>query len=138
MPPQNLPLQIVQDLIPCMGLGLLVGLVRICLPYRWRATAVCADFICTGLCMLLLQSYAAGYSQAGVFRWYMLACAGLGVWAVEQLLGGVQQKVERGIHAVLHKRQKKYSRRTKKRPPHRKTTEKQLQTNGVLLYNSNM
>ncbi len=138
MPPQNLPLQIAQDLISCMGLGLLVGLVRICLPYRWRAAAVCADFMCTGVCMLLLQSYAAGYSQAGVFRWYMLACAGLGVWAVEHLLGGMQQKAERGIRAALRKRQKKYSRRAKKCPPHRKSTEKQLQTNSVLLYNSNM
>lgn len=138
MPPQNLPLQIAQDLIPCMGLGLLVGLVRICLPYRWRAAAVCADFMCTGVCMLLLQSYAVGYSQAGVFRWYMLASAGVGVWAVEQLLGGVQEKAERCIQAALRKRRKKYSRRTKKCLPQRKTIEKQLQTNGVLLYNSNM
>lgn len=138
MPPQNLPLQIAQDLIRCMGLGLLVGLVRICLPYRWRAAAVCADFACTGLCMLLLQSYAAGYSQAGVFRWYMLACAGVGVWAVERLLGGVQEKAERCIRAALRKQQKKHSRRAKKHLSHRKTKEKQLQKNGVLLYNSNI
>ncbi len=138
MPPQNLPLQIGQDLIHCMGLGLLVGLVRICLPYRWRGAAACADFLCTGLCMLLLQSYAAGYSQAGVFRWYMLVCAGVGVWAVEQILGAGKKKAERRAEMVLRKWRKNVGRRTKKHPPHRKSKQKQLQKNGVLLYNSNM
>lgn len=136
MPAQNLPAQIGLDLLSCLGLGFFIGLARILLPVRWRAGTACADFLCTGLAMLLVQSYAVGYSQAGVFRWYMLACAGLGAWAAEVCLGRWRYHAAQCAALWWQKAQKKKHPHHKKTQRQRKSNKKQLQKNSAVLYNS--
>lgn len=136
MPAQNLPAQIGLDLLSCLGLGFFVGLVRLCLPVCWKAGAAGADFLCTGLAMLLVQSYAVGYSQAGVFRWYMLACAGLGAWSVERCLGFWRCQMAHRAARRWQKWREKAHAHPKKTQRHTKRNKKQLQKNGAVLYNS--
>jgi hypothetical protein len=90
----------------CLGLGLLVGLFRLALPLsdrdrnrgrghrRGRRCAAVADFCAVGLACLLVQSYAAGKSDAGGVRWYMLAGAACGAGAVLQLLGPTVRRAQ--------------------------------------------
>lgn len=138
MPAQNLPLQVGLDLLDCMGIGLLVGLVRILFSYRKKAVGIAADFLCTGLCFLLLQSYAVGYSQAGVLRWYMLLSAAMGAWSVERLLVGLRNKISRKLQNRMGHSRKKLQNRRKNQKSNEKRHKKQLQKNSALLYNSNV
>ncbi len=138
MPAQNLPVQISIDLLDCMGVGLLVGLVRILFSYRNKVAAATADFICTGFCFVLLQSYAVGYSQAGVLRWYMLLSAAAGAWSVESLLAGTRNKISNTLRKTFQVRHKKIARTPKKPKSNEKRNKKQLQKNSALLYNSNV
>jgi hypothetical protein len=104
MAPVLAPGQVGQELLCCLGLGLLVGLVRLVLPTgganrRGKRTklakysAIAADFLAVGFVCLLVQAYAAGASYAGGVRWYMLAGAALGAGAVQQLLGPAARRV---------------------------------------------
>jgi hypothetical protein len=85
MPPSVAPAQAGLDALQCMGLGLLAGAVRCCLPRR-RAGAFCADFLLAVLTLLALQSFSACRSAQGVLRWYMLGGAAAGAAAGEALL----------------------------------------------------
>lgn len=138
MPAQNLPLQVGMDLLDCMGIGLLIGFVRILFSYRKKAVCIAADFLSTGLCFLLLQSYSVGYSQAGVLRWYMLLAAAVGAWSVERLLLGLRNRISRKLQHMIRCDRKKLQKRRKKRKSNEKRHKKQLQKNGALLYNSNV
>lgn len=138
MPAPNLPSQVVQDMLYCLGLGVLLALVRMLFPYRWRLAANLADFCCVGLGMVLLQSYAVGMSRAGVFRWYMLLSAGAGLWAIETLFLPLRQRLDRKIAHCFRKRKEKPIRQRKKHAPPRKKHKKQLQKKQGLLYNSSV
>lgn len=97
MPPVLTPGQTAQEVVCCLGLGLLTGLARLALPLgdrgrgrghrRSRRCAAVADFFAVGLACLLVQAYAAGKSNAGGVRWYMLAGAACGAAAALQLFG---------------------------------------------------
>ncbi len=138
MPAPNLPGQVVQDLLYCLGLGVLLGLVRLLFPYRWRLAADIADFVCVGLGMILLQSYAVGMSRAGVFRWYMLVSAGAGLWAVETLFLPMRQRLDRKTAHRIRKRQERPRPKRKKHALSGKKHKKQLQKNQRVLYNSSV
>lgn len=74
-----LPWQIGQEMLHCAVLGAFTGAGRAWFPVRGRA-AFLPDLLWVGSVLLAVQSYAAGYSSAGILRWYMVlaACAGAG------------------------------------------------------------
>ena len=69
-----LPARLLQEVAACAVLGAALGAVRAFLPVRGRAAFV-PDVLLPGAVLLVCQSYAAGYSKAGVLRWYMVATA---------------------------------------------------------------
>ena len=69
-----LPARLLQEAAACAVLGAALGAARAFLPVRGRA-AFAPDVLLSGAVLLVCQSYAAGYSAAGVLRWYMAAAA---------------------------------------------------------------
>ena len=69
-----LPARLLQEAAACAVLGAALGAARAFLPVRGRA-AFAPDVLLSGAVLLACQSYAAGYSAAGVLRWYMAAAA---------------------------------------------------------------
>lgn len=69
-----LPVRLLQEAAACAMLGAALGAVRAFLPVRGRAAFV-PDVLLSGAVLLACQSYAAGYSKAGVLRWYMVLAA---------------------------------------------------------------
>ena len=69
-----LPARLLQEAAACAALGAALGAARAFLPVRGRA-AFAPDMLLSGAVLLACQSYAAGYSKAGVLRWYMVAAA---------------------------------------------------------------
>ena len=69
-----LPARLLQEAAACAALGAALGVVRAFLPARGRAAFV-PDVLLSGAVLLACQSYAAGYSKAGVLRWYMVLAA---------------------------------------------------------------
>ena len=65
-----LPARLLQEAAACAALGAALGAARAFLPVRGRAAFV-PDVLLSGAVLLVCQSYAAGYSAAGVLRWYM-------------------------------------------------------------------
>ena len=138
MPARNLLPQIGVDVLRCMGLGFTVWLVRLVFSYRRGRMGACADAFGVGIGLLALQSYAAGISRAGVLRWYMLAGAIAGAWAVERLLGPWRRRIGQQLEKHFQKWRKKAAERTKRTGNTEKRTEKQLPKPARLLYNSNI
>ena len=69
-----LPARLLQEAGACALLGAALGAARAFLPVRGRAAFV-PDMLLSGAVLLACQSYAAGYSTAGVLRWYMVVAA---------------------------------------------------------------
>ena len=59
------------------------------------------DALLSGAVLLACQSYAAGYSKAGVLRWYMVAAAFAAALCTAGALGIPLRAMGRGIGAVL-------------------------------------
>ena len=88
-----LPVRLLQEAAACAMLGAALGAVRAFLPARGRAAFV-PDVLLSGVVLLVCQSYAAGYSAAGVLRWYMVAAAFAAANGVVVILeGGSAQAV---------------------------------------------
>ena len=94
-----LPARLLQEAAACAALGAALGAVRAFLPVRGRAAFV-PDVLLSGA-VLACQSYAAGYSKAGVLRWYMVATAFAAALCVAGVLGVPLRSLGRGIRAVL-------------------------------------
>ena len=77
-----------------------LGAVRAFLPARGRAAFV-PDVLLSGVVLLVCQSYAAGYSAAGVLRWYMVLAAFAAALCTAGVLGIPLRALGRGIGAVL-------------------------------------
>ena len=99
----------VQVLLPAR---LFAGSRRLCCAGRcpWRGAGISAgagqggfvpDVLLSGAVLLVCQSYAAGYSKAGVLRWYMVATAFAAALCVAGVLGIPLRALGRGIRAVL-------------------------------------
>ena len=74
MAPVLAPWQAGREMACCLYLGALVGML-----------------------LLFLQSYAAGYSDAGTLRWYMVASGFAGALAAHSLLAPVTSRVWRMV-----------------------------------------
>lgn len=146
-----LPAQLVQEMTSCAVLGAAIGVLRAFFPVRGRG-AFAPDVLLSGAVLLGCQSYAAGYSAAGVLRWYMVVSAfaaaltaagvlGIPVRGVEQLLVTVlclpgrcmAHFVVRPLHArrARHKLRRNAERTAKK-------SKKNLPNRQAVLYNSNV
>ncbi len=91
MAPVITPAQAGQDLLCCLGLGMLVEGLRAVWPIRGRA-AFWPDFFAVGLALVLMQGYAAGSSYAGGLRWYMAAGAAAGAAVMQAALGDAARR----------------------------------------------
>ena len=81
-----LPARLLQEAAACAVLGAALGAARAFLPVRGRA-AFAPDVLLSGAVLLACQSYAAGYSAAGVLRWYMAAAAFVAALCAAGVLG---------------------------------------------------
>lgn len=95
-----LPARLLQEAAACAVLGAALGAVRAFLPVRGRAAFV-PDVLLSGAVLLVCQSYAAGYSAAGVLRWYMVLAAFAAALCVAGVLGVPLRALGRGIRAAL-------------------------------------
>ena len=95
-----LPARLLQEAAACAVLGAALGVVRAFLPVRGR-TAFVSDMLLSGAVLLACQSYAAGYSTAGVLRWYMVAAAFAAALCAAGMLGVPLRALGQGIGAVL-------------------------------------
>lgn len=148
------PEQIGQELLFCLLLGGALGTLRAFCPTKGRG-ALIPDFCLVGLLLLLLQSYAAGQSNAGALRWYMLLGGAVGAALACGLLHPPLRAVAHGLgwllalparFFALHvlrpaqqarqaRRERAKERRSAKRAA--KNAKKNLQNQPRLLYNSN-
>lgn len=149
-----LPARLLQEAAACAVLGAALGAARAFLPVRGRA-AFAPDVLLSGAVLLVCQSYAAGYSNAGVLRWYMAAAAFAAALCTAGVLGIPLRALGRGIGAVLrlpgrilHRfavqpvRRRAAAKTTRKlrRNAERtaKKSKKNLPNQRALLYNSNV
>lgn len=95
-----LPARLLQEAAACAVLGAALGAVRAFLPVRGRAAFV-PDVLLSDVVLLVCQSYAAGYSAAGVLRWYMVLAAFAAALCVAGVLGVPLRALGRGIRAAL-------------------------------------
>ena len=102
-----LPARLLQEAAACAVLGAALGAARAFLPVRGRA-AFAPDVLLSGAVLLACQSYAAGYSAAGVLRWYMAAA--------------------HRLHRKLRRNAERTAKKSKKNLPNQR----------ALLYNSNV
>ena len=93
-----LPVRLLQEAVACAVLG--AGVVRAFLPVRGRA-AFMPDVLLSGAVLLACQSYAAGYSKAGVLRWYMVLASFAAALCTAGVLGIPLRALGRGIGAAL-------------------------------------
>ena len=146
-----LPARLLQEVAACAVLGAALGAVRAFLPVRGRAAFV-PDVLLSGVVLLVCQSYAAGYSAAGVLRWYMVLAAFAAALCVAGVLGIPLRALGRGIRAalrlpgrILHRfacrrRAAAKTARKLRRNAERtaKKSKKNLPNQRALLYNSNV
>ena len=96
----QVPARLLQEAAACAALGVALGVVRAFLPVRGRAAFV-PDVLLSGAVLLACQSYAAGYSAAGVLRWYMVATAFAAALCTAGVLGIPLRALGWGIGAAL-------------------------------------
>ena len=150
-----LPARLLQEAAACAMLGAVLGAVRAFLPARGRAAFV-PDVLLSGVVLLVCQSYAAGYSAAGVLRWYMVLAAFAAALCTAGVLGIPLRALGRGIRAVLclpgrilhrfavqplHRRRTagKTTRKLRRNAERTaKKSKKNLPNQRALLYNSNV
>ena len=135
-----LPARLLQEAAACAVLGAALGAVRAFLPVRGRAAFV-PDVLLSGVVLLVCQSYAAGYSAAGVLRWYMVLAAFAAALCTAGVLGIPLRALGRGIRAVLCRRRAaaKIARKLRRNAERTaKKSKKNLPNQRALLYNSNV
>ena len=143
-----LPARLLQEAAACAALGAALGVVRAFLPVRGR-TAFVPDMLLSGAVLLVCQSYAAGYSKAGVLRWYMVLAAFAAALCTAGVLGIPLRALGRGIRAVLHRfavqpvRRRRAAAKTARKLRRNaertaKKSKKNLPNQRALLYNSNV
>ena len=124
-----LPARRVQEAAACAVLGAALGAARAFLPVRGRA-AFAPDVLLSGAVLLACQSYAAGYSAAGVLG-VPLRALGRGIGAVLRRFA-VQPVRRRRAAAKTARKLRRNAERTAKK------SKKNLPNQRALLYNSNV
>lgn len=154
MAPVLAPWQVGREIACCLYLGALVGALRALAPGRGRG-AFLPDAALVGMLLLFLQSYAAGYSDAGSLRWYMAAAGFLGALGAHSLLGPLAGRawalalwpwrrlgrwLRRNCFAPLRgaRRARRLRRTQKAAKTAAENQKKSLQNQPHLLYNSNV
>lgn len=143
-----LPARLLQEAAACAVLGAALGAARAFLPVRGRA-AFAPDMLLSGAVLLACQSYAAGYSNAGVLRWYMVLAAFAAALCAAGVLGVPLRALGRGIGAVLRRfavqpvRRRRAADKTARKLRRNaertaKKSKKNLPNQRALLYNSNV
>lgn len=143
-----LPARLLQEAAACAVLGAALGAARAFLPVRGRA-AFAPDVLLSGAVLLVCQSYAAGYSAAGVLRWYMATAAFAAALCAAGVLGIPLRVLGRGIGAVLRRfavqpvRRRRAAAKTARKLRRNaertaKKSKKNLPNQRALLYNSNV
>ena len=150
-----LPARLLQEAAACAVLGAALGAARAFLPVRGRAAFV-PDMLLSGAVLLACQSYATGYSTAGVLRWYMVTAAFAAALCAAGVLGVPLRALGQGIRTVLRlpgrilyrfavqpvRRRRAAARTARKlrRNAERtaKKSKKNLPNQRALLYNSNV
>lgn len=155
MAPVLAPWQAGHEIACCLYLGALVGALRALAPARGR-WAFLPDTALVGMLLLFLQSYAAGYSDAGSLRWYMVLAGFAGALGAHSLLGPLAGQAWRALlwpgralgrwagrillapvrRALRARRQARRARKTAKTAA--ENQKKSLQNKRHLLYNSNV
>ena len=131
-----LPVRLLREAAACAVLGAALGVVRAFLPVRGRA-AFMPDVLLSGAVLLACQSYAAGYSAAGVLG-IPLRALGRGIGAALRLPGrilhrfAVQPLCRRRAAAKTARKLRRNAERTAKK------SKKNLPNRRALLYNSNV
>ena len=155
MAPVLAPWQAGREMACCLYLGALVGALRAVGPRKGRG-AFLPDMALVGMLLLFLQSYAAGYSDAGNLRWYMVAAGFLGAlvahgllapvtarfwrlifwpgWAMARLVG--QRALRPALDRLRARRAARRAAKTAKTAS--ETQKKSLPKEEHLLYNSNV
>ena len=95
-----LPAQLGQEIAACAVLGAAIGAVRAFFSVRGKGAFV-PDALLSGAVLLGCQSYAAGYSAAGVLRWYMVLAAFAAAWTAAAVLGIPVRTLGRMLAFVL-------------------------------------
>lgn len=136
MAPTLSPGQIGRELAACAVLGGCLGGARAFFPHRGRG-AVLPDALWVGGMLLALQSYAAGESEGGVLRWYMLLGAVIAARCLAVPAGILRRTV---LPAVRRARAARVERRKKRRNAKsaEKNAKKNLPNERPVLYNSNI
>lgn len=139
-----LPWQIGQEMLHCAVLGAFTGAGRAWFPVRGRA-AFLPDLLWVGSVLLAVQSYAAGYSSAGILRWYMVLAAYVGAGCSAQLFGVPLRAVGRIVLRLVRLplegvRRWALKRRLQRRKTKRNAekSKKNLPNHCTVLYNSNV
>ena len=152
MAPVLAPWQAGHEIACCLYLGALVGALRALAPARGR-WAFLPDAALVGMLLLFLQSYAAGYSDAGSLRWYMVLAGFAGALGAHSLLGPLagqallrpgralgrwagRNLLAPARRALRARRQARRARKTAKTAA--ENQKKSLQNKRHLLYNSNV
>ena len=155
MAPVLAPWQAGHEIACCLYLGALVGALRALAPARGR-WAFLPDAALVGMLLRFLQSYAAGYSDAGRLRWYMVLAGFAGALGAHSLLGPLAGQAWRALlwpgralgrgagrnllaparRALRARRQARRARKTAKTAA--ENQKKSLQNKRHLLYNSNV
>lgn len=159
MPTAVLLSQSAADVLCCLGLGLALAAVYDAVAFvagRSKAVIWILDLLMFSIAGVLVCSYAASRSYAGVVRWYHLAGMLLGQWAYFHAFCAITQRVHGVLmlcaaapfkwvfFAVLQPLAKgfsgwvkgRYQKRQQKQKKKRENRLKQLQTSAKMLYNS--
>ncbi len=156
MAPVLSPQLVALDVLCCAGLGFWVAAVRSLAPTEQGGARFVADFFAVLFALLLVQAYAAQASNAGALRFTMLAGLAVGAFLFQfsvapyivlfvQMMRFVLCEPLRivvcRVSAPFFARVRclfACKGRKRKKKEVEKNTQKQLQTHGDLLYNSNV
>lgn len=162
MPTAVLISQSAADALCCLGLGLVVACLYDGIRFvagNSKGIIFALDIVFFAIAGVLICSYAAARSYAGVVRWYHLlgmftgavayykAFFGFTEWIRKKIVVCVRlcfvpfrwicAKILKIIKVFLNKYNMRKKKRTKKQKKNLKPCTKQLQSNGKVLYNSN-
>lgn len=156
MPPTITSSLVAIDVLCCMGIGFFLAALRFQCLVQARIWQFLADFFVSLLGLVLVQSYVAQASNAGVFRFYMILSLAAGAFAYYKVVAPYQVFILRAVQCVFLFPLRIFCRAvlgtayfavkkwilTQKQEIKRKRTEKrvkkQLQKQRVLLYNSSV
>ncbi len=159
MPTAVMLSQSAADLLCCLGLGLALAAVYdaiVCILGKTKLVVLLLDIAVFSFAGILVCSYAAARSYAGVVRWYHLLGMLIGQWAYYHAFCAVTQRIHSALllcaiaplkwsyrrifypafRAIVYRMEAVWCKRKEKQKKKQKNESKQLQTSAKMLYNS--